>query len=124
MTAKEQKTVLKARERRVHRVRLRIKASAEVPVLSVYRSNKHISVQIIDLKKRSTIASSSDARIKATGTKTERAAAVGKDIAQQAKKHKVTRVVFDRSWYRFHGRLKALADAATAEGLQFEKSEA
>ena len=60
-----------------------------------------------------------DSEIKTTGTKTERAVAIGKLIATKAKAAKITAVVFDRAGHRYHGRIKALADAARAEGLQF-----
>jgi len=123
MTKKEQKQVKQARARRVRRVRSVIFEHATVPRLSVFRSNIHISVQIIDDTKRKTLVASSDVKIAAKGTKTERAIAVGEDIAKEAHKLKIKRVVFDRGWYHFHGRVKALADAAEAQGLQFKRSD-
>lgn len=118
ITAKEQKETRIARTRRKNRVRARIHEHATVR-LSVHRSNVHISAQIIDDVKQKTIAASSDTILKVKGTKTERAQAVGADIAKKAKTKKITRVVFDRGWYHYHGRVRALAEAALASGLQF-----
>ncbi len=118
------KQIKKARLRRVRRVRTAIIAGAlarsdanRAPRLSVYRSNQHIAAQVIDDVKQITLASASDKGMK--GTKLERAQAVGASLAQLAVKKKINHVVFDRGWYRFHGRVKALADGAKKGGLQF-----
>lgn len=106
--------------RRQLRVRARTVGTAERPRLSVYISNKHVSAQIIDDTTSSTIASSTTVGNKAaSGTMTQQAQIIGKDIAAKAKKAKVTKVVLDRGSKLYHGRIKALADAARQEGLEF-----
>jgi large subunit ribosomal protein L18 len=110
-------------ERRKQRVRtsLRKRAAGKVR-LSVFRSGKHIYAQLIDDALGATLAAASsvekDAKIKNGATK-DAAAAVGKLIAERAKKAKVDNVVFDRGGYIFHGRVKALAEAAREAGLAF-----
>lgn len=100
------------------KIRATISGTEARPRLSVFKSNKFIYAQVIDDTKGKTLASASD--IKATsGTKTERAAAVGKDIAAAAKGQNVTAVVFDRNGFKYTGRVKALADEARKAGLQF-----
>jgi large subunit ribosomal protein L18 len=79
----------------------------------------HVSAQLIDDVAQNTIASATTVGTKATGTMTEKAASIGADIAKKAKKAKVTVVVFDRNGRQYAGRLKALADAARNEGLEF-----
>ena len=86
--------------------------------MAIFRSARHISAQLIDDEKSVTIAASSDAK-STKGTKVERAEVVGKDIATLAKEKKITKVVFDRGGFLYAGRVKALADAARAAGLQF-----
>ncbi len=99
------------------RVRKQISGTSLVPRLNVYRSNKSIYAQIIDDTKGVTLASASS--MKEKGNNIEVAAKVGKAIALEAKKKKITKVVFDRSGYLYHGRVKALADAARENGLEF-----
>src|SRR6266478_2983894 len=112
-------------DRRRARVRGRIARSASTrPRLSVFRSSRHIYVQIIDDAVGRTLAAAStlDASLKPdlkTGADTAAAAAVGKLIAERAKAAGVERFVFDRGGYLFHGRLKALADAAREGGIEF-----
>lgn len=106
-------------ERRANRVASVIRGSAERPRLAVHISNTHISAQLIDDASSNTIASASTVGKKLSGTMTEKAAEVGKDIAAQAKKVKISRVVFDRSSKQYHGRVKALAEAARQSGLEF-----
>lgn len=112
-------------ERRARRVRYRLSQSAGGrPRLSVYRSGRHIYVQVIDDSARQTIVSASTSEsAKADGLKktynVAAAAAVGKLIASRAIEKGVKRVVFDRGGYLYHGRVKALADAARAAGLEF-----
>ncbi len=105
--------------RRHRRVRATVKGLGDRPRLSVFRSVKHISAQIIDDRSGKTLVAATEFEAKAKGTKTERAMAVGKLIASKAKTAKLSKVVFDRGGYRYHGRIKALADAARAEGLLF-----
>ena len=111
--------------RRQGRVRRTVRAKADGrPRLSVYRSSKHIYVQLIDDKKGETLvaASSMEKDMRSalkTGADVEAAKAVGKAIAERAKAKGVADVVFDRGKYRFHGRIKALADAAREGGLKF-----
>lgn len=104
---------------RKQRVRAKITGSAERPRLTVTISNMHISAQLIDDVKQHTIASATTVGTKATGTMAEKATTIGADIAKKAKKAKITKVVFDRNGRQYAGRLKALADAARNEGLEF-----
>ena len=104
---------------RKNRVRSTVNGTAERPRLTVTISNIHVSAQIIDDVAGKTLASATTVGTKATGTLTEKAAVVGKEIATKAKKAKVTKVVFDRNGRKYAGRLKALADAARKEGLEF-----
>lgn len=101
------------------RVRAKVSGTAERPRLSVTISNMHISAQLIDDDAQHTLAAATTVGTKAKGTMTERAATVGTDIAKKAKKIKLTQVVFDRNGRQYAGRLKALADAARKEGLEF-----
>lgn len=110
-------------DRRSRRVRTALKARANgKPRLSVHRSGRHIYAQIIDDAAGKTVAAAStldkDAKGK-TGATAEAAAAVGKRVAEAAVKAGVTKVVFDRGGFLFHGRVKALADAAREGGLEF-----
>lgn len=105
--------------RRKHRVRTQLSGTAKRPRLAVYRSLKHISCQLIDDQTDRTLCAASDRSVKVKGNKTEKAKAVGTAIAQAAKKVGITAVVFDRSGYKYHGRLQALAEAARSNGLQF-----
>ena len=104
---------------RKNRVRAKITGTAERPRLSVTISNKHISAQLIDDAKQHTIAAATTVGTSAKGAMTELAATVGTDIAKKAKKAKIKAVVFDRNGRKYAGRLKALADAARNEGLEF-----
>ncbi len=108
-------------DRRAQRVRTKLrKVAAGKARLSVHRSTKHISVQVIDDARGVTVAAASSLEKGFKGgTKSEDAAAVGKLIAPRASKAGVTEVVFDRGGYIFHGRVKALADAAREGGLKF-----
>ena len=102
------------------RVRSKIAGTPEVPRLCVFRSNKNISCQIIDDENGVTLASSSSLSLKLeNGGNIEAAAKVGKAIAEAAKKAKITKVVFDRGGYLYHGRVEALANAARENGLEF-----
>ncbi len=111
------------RRKRIHyRVRSKIKGTEERPRISVFRSNKEIYCQLVDDRKGHTIiaASSRDGSCReATGSKVERAKMVGKALAEKALAANITKVVFDRSGYLYHGRVKALAEGAREGGLQF-----
>ena len=106
------------RIRRANRVRARITGTAEKPRLSVFRSNTHITVQAIDDIGGVTLCSAHDMAVKG-GTKSERAQNVGKAIAEAMIAKGIKTCVFDRGGYLYHGRVKALAEAARAGGLAF-----
>ena len=112
---------LKRRIRIKHRIRKVVFGTASRPRLSVFRSNKEIYAQLVDDNTGNTIAaiSSRDKEIETTGSKTEVATLVGKGIAERAKKAGVETVAFDRNGFLYHGRVKALADAAREAGLKF-----
>ena len=105
------------RRRRHVRVRRHLAGTADRPRLVVYRSLKHIAAQIVDDDRHRTLLSVSDQGLE--GTKTQRASEVGKRIAARAKESGVSKIVFDRAGYRYHGRVKALADGAREGGLEF-----
>lgn len=115
------KTAREKTQRRAQRVRRRLKKNSNGrPRLSVFRSSKNISAQIIDDATGTTLASASTLEDKkATGSNVDAAVRIGKLIAERAQKAKVEDVVFDRGGYLFHGRVKALADAAREAGLKF-----
>ncbi len=107
---------------RHERIRKTLIGTSAVPRLCVFRSNNAIYAQIIDDETRTTLVSASslekDLKIK-NGSNVEAAKVVGKSIADKAKKAKITKVVFDRGGYLYHGRVKALAEAARENGLEF-----
>ena len=107
------------RSLRKARVRSKVHGTAERPRLTVTISNLHVSAQLIDDDKQTTIASATTVGTKATGTMTEKSAIVGSEIAKKAVKAKIKQVVFDRNGRQYAGRLSALADAARKEGLEF-----
>lgn len=104
---------------RAKRTRAKIHGTAEQPRLTVFISNRHIVAQVIDDDKGVTIAYTTTVGKKMTGTMTEKAAALGTEIAKAAKAKKVKKVVFDRGSKLYAGRMSALADAARKEGLEF-----
>ena len=113
-----------ARQRRHLRVRKRVVGTTERPRLNVFRSNQHIYAQVIDDSAGHTLAAAStiDVELKSTldgMSKIEQAAEVGKLVAQRAVDGGIKQVVFDRGGYQYHGRVKALADAAREAGLEF-----
>ncbi|MBI2723921.1 MAG: 50S ribosomal protein L18 [Chloroflexi bacterium] len=119
---KGNKTPRAARQRRHIRVRKTVAGTGARPRLAVFRSLSHIYAQVIDDERGHTLAAASDidaALRDGGGKKSERAKAVGTAIAQKAKDAGVTAVVFDRGGNRYHGRVKALAEAAREGGLQF-----
>jgi large subunit ribosomal protein L18 len=112
-------TVRKARERRHKRVRSKVFGTAERPRLVVFRSNRGIEAQLVDDLEARTLAAATWLQLKRfKGTKTEQAAEVGKLLAQRAKEAGIEQAVFDRGGYLYHGRVKALADAAREGGLK------
>ena len=111
---------LASKNLRKSRIRDRVRGTTERPRLTVTVSNLHISAQIIDDSKGLTLAQATTiGNSKATGNMTAKAEFVGKEIAKKAKTAKVAKIVFDRNGKIYHGRVKALADAARAEGLEF-----
>lgn len=117
---------LSKRERRIRikrRIRRNINGTGETPRLTVFRSNRQISVQVIDdLTGTTLVAASSlekEVAENSKGTKGEQAKLVGKRIAEKALEKGIKQVIFDRSGYLYHGRLKSLADAARKGGLKF-----
>ena len=113
-------TVRKARERRHKRVRTKVFGSAERPRLVVFRSNRGIEAQLVDDVEARTLAAASWLQLKKfKGNKSDQAAEVGKLLAQRAKEAGIEAAVFDRGGYLYHGRVKALADAAREGGLKF-----
>ena len=113
------------REKRHRRVRARAIGTAERPRLNVFRSLNHIYAQVIDDVSRHTLVAASDieqdfaASLDGGTTKTDKAKAVGKLVGERAKAAGITSVVFDRGGYKYHGRVKALADGAREAGLEF-----
>jgi large subunit ribosomal protein L18 len=111
-------TIMQASRRRA-RVRSRISGTAERPRLTVHVTNRHITAQIIDDTKGVTLAYVTTVKAGLKGNMTERATAIGSQIAEMGKKHKIKKVVFDRAGRLYHGRIHALAEAARAAGLEF-----
>ena len=104
---------------RHRRVRKNVRGVADRPRLAVFRSSNHIYAQVIDDERGHTLAAATSLELKINETKTAVAKAVGEAVASKALAAGVTKVVFDRGGYKYHGRVKALADAARAEGLSF-----
>ena len=104
--------------RRKLKVRAKISGTSKRPRLAVFRSSKYIYVQLIDDQKQSTLAHVDSRKVEGNN-KIERATAVGKAIAEKAKEKKIENVVFDRGGFQYHGRVKALAEAAREAGLKF-----
>jgi large subunit ribosomal protein L18 len=111
-----------ARQKRHERIRLRLSGSPERPRLVVFRSNKHISAQVIDDTSGTTLAAASslEKELRAPAQKkTDEAKVVGRLLAERARSAGIDQVVFDRAGFRYHGRVKLLADAAREAGLEF-----
>jgi large subunit ribosomal protein L18 len=104
---------------RATRTRATLHGTADKPRLSVHISNKNVSAQLINDDTSTTITAVSSVNLKSTGNLTEKSTAVGVEIAKKAKSNKISRVVFDRGSKKYHGRIKALADAARENGLEF-----
>jgi large subunit ribosomal protein L18 len=114
------KLVRQRRERRHRTIRKRVRGTAERPRFNVFRSSAHIYVQIIDDQAGHTLASASSAEQAAQGgPKSDEARKVGELAAERARARGITKVVFDRGGYLYHGRVKAVADGARSGGLEF-----
>lgn len=113
---KAQKEAVKRRHRRV---RAKIYGTLKIPRLNVFRSNKGMFVQLIDDENGATLASAYSKEIKVNGKKTEIAKELGKLIAKRALEKNISRVVFDRSSYKYSGRVKEIANGAREGGLRF-----
>lgn len=110
--------MLTGRDKRHYRVRRKIHGTKNRPRLNVFRSHQHIYAQLIDDDKGATLLSVSDHQIK-NGSKKDKAALVGENVAKKAIKLKINKVVFDRGGFAYHGRVAALAEAARKGGLRF-----
>lgn len=104
--------------RRQLRTRSKVKASGRIRV-SIFRSNKYMTAQLIDDSKNATIVGVSEKDLKTKGTKTEKAKALGLLMAEKAKAKKVSKIVFDRGSYAYHGRVKSVAEGLREGGLDF-----
>jgi large subunit ribosomal protein L18 len=114
-------TIDAQRARRKRRIRKKVSGSSDRPRLSVFRSTTHIYAQVINDDTQATLAAASTVQkaVGAEGNKTEQAKAVGRALAKACLAAGVTKVVFDRNGFNYHGRVKALADAAREAGLNF-----
>ncbi len=106
------------RNRRKLKIRNRVVGTMERPRLSVYRTNQHIYAQLVDDSNSQTLMATSDVKLE-KGTKSEKAKLVGESLAKLAQAKKITKVVFDRNGFKFHGRIKELAQGAKDGGLIF-----
>lgn len=106
------------RQRRHKGIRKNIKGSAAIPRLSVFRSSRHIYVQLVNDESQITLASANDLKL-TKGKPKDKAKAVGLALAKIAKKQKIVKVVFDRGGYKYHGRVKSLAEGVREGGLEF-----
>ena len=117
--ASEQQIHRQRRARRLHRIRTVIRGTVERPRLAVFRSLKHVSAQVINDTTGRTLAAANDREVDVKVRGVARAAAVGALIAERARAKGVAVVVFDRRHYRYHGQVKAVAEAARSAGLEF-----
>ncbi|MFH1232697.1 MAG: 50S ribosomal protein L18 [Patescibacteria group bacterium] len=115
----KQKEKQSKRVRRQHKIRIKITGTAERPRLSVFRSNKGMQAQLIDDLVGKTLAGVDIKEIKSVGQKTQKSFELGKLLATKAVAKSISKVVFDRGGYKYHGRIKALADGAREGGLNF-----
>lgn len=106
------------RQRRQNRGRAKIAGTAQRPRVTVFKSNVHVYAQAVDDATGKTIAAVNDAKLKKAGTKTEHAAEAGKKLAGLLKEKGVTVVIFDKAGFKYHGRVKAVAEALRAEGIK------
>ena len=107
------------RLRRKNRIRAKISWTASKPRLAVFRSNFNIYAQLIDDNAGKTLTSFSDLKLEKSGTKSEMATKVWVEMAKKVLELNITEIVFDRGWFAYHGRVKALAEALRANGLKF-----
>ena len=105
--------------RRQRRARAKIVGTASRPRVSVFRSLMHISVQAIDDISKKTLVAATDQTIKAKGTKTEKAALLGEEFGKKLKDNKIDSIIFDKGAYKYHGRVKSLADGIRKVGINF-----
>lgn len=112
------KNKLAKRKVRHLKIRKRIKGTGQIPRLSIFRSNKYIWVQLIDDQNAKTLVSLTDRKLK-NNNKIQKAKEIGLNLAKLASKKNIKKVVFDRSGYKYHGRVKAIAEAAREGGLIF-----
>ena len=108
----------KRRDQRKRRVRSKLSGTLSRPRLTVFKSSVHVYAQLIDDETGKTLVSASDLKIK-TGKKVEMAGKVGEELAKGAVAKKIKKVIFDRNGYKYHGRVKAVADGARKGGLEF-----
>ena len=113
------KTREEQRKRRHLRVRKTVTGTAERPRLVIRRSLKHIYAQLVDDVAQRTLLTVTSGAVEGEGKKTEKSAEVGRQVAARAKEAGITKVVFDRAGYKYHGRVKAVADGAREGGLEF-----
>lgn len=108
------------KEKRRQRVRSKLFGSSTKPRLSVFRSNAHIALQVIDDEAGKTLAASSDLgkKTKVVGTKIEKAIKTAQDLSKKLKTKKIKKLIFDRAHYKYHGRVKAVAETLRKEGIQ------
>ncbi len=113
-------TKVKLRKKRIQKNRVKIIGSKNIPRLVVFRSNKHISAQLIDDKSKKTLVDISDQKIKNKNElkKTDIAYQLGMEIAKIAQEKKINQCVFDRRWYKYHGKVQKLAEGARKSGLK------
>lgn len=115
----KQQAKIARRVRRSARVRSVVSGTAARPRLAVFRANQHMYAQLIDDASGKTLAAVSTLKKAAAGNKAEQSAAIGEQIAKKAIELNIKQVVFDRGGFKYHGRVKALADAARSAGLEF-----
>jgi large subunit ribosomal protein L18 len=106
-----------ATQKRTLRVRMKVRGTTTRPRLTVHRSNKSMFMQVVDDQTGKTLAATSTVTIE-KGTKTEKTTAAATKLAQELKKQKISKIVFDRGGYRYHGRVKAVAEAMREQGLE------
>ena len=107
------------KNRRQIRVRSKINSTSDRPRVSVYRSNKYVAAQVIDDIKGVTIIGISQKNLKLNGTKTEKAKSLGLELANKLKTKKITKIIFDRGSYAYHGRVKSIAEGLREGGMEF-----
>ncbi len=115
----KQKFKIEKKARRHNRIRSKVSGTANVPRLSVFRSNKGMYVQLIDDVSSKTLVSAHSREVKENGNGVVVSAELGKILAKKANEKKIEKVVFDKGSYKYHGRVKALADGAREGGLKF-----